>query len=163
MLDFMWKIDWSKVSEFTKNIFTILGIIVGGLWAYYNFFKGRIYRPKLELKISGSFSQDNEVHYLLATLQLKNVGLSEVIIHQKGSGLRVFSFNQSAGTPESSIIEWERFGTFSVFEEHEWIESGEIIEDQIIIPVPPERTKPFKTELTIVSKKGEWNAKKIIK
>ncbi len=155
--------DFTKIIEALKNIITILGIAIGGLWAYYHFIKGRVFKPRVEGKISGSISQDQEIRYLLATLQIKNVGLSRVILKQQGSALRVFSLKKDTYSPEVSTVEWEKVWIFSVFERHEWIEPGEPIEDQVIIPIPLQRMKPFKLDLRIVAEnRVEWNFLKII-
>jgi hypothetical protein len=87
-------INWSKtkdVFEVLKNVATIIAIGAGAVWAYFNFFKGRTYRSRLEPKVSGKVISHNGAYYLIVTAQLKNVGLSDVRIDQKGSALRVFA------------------------------------------------------------------------
>src|SRR5215469_5898239 len=114
-----------------KAIAETLALMIGGLWAYYKFFKGRTFRPRLELTVSGkAWSRDN-VTYLVAGMSLKNVGLSKLELSQEGTGLRVFS--QSMVSPENATkAEWDRKITLSVFEKHGWIEPGETISDQAL-------------------------------
>ena len=78
--------------EILKNVATIIAIGAGAVWAYFNFFKGRTYRSRLEPKVSGKVISRNGASYLIVTAQLKNVGLSDVRIDQKGSALRVFVY-----------------------------------------------------------------------
>src|SRR5262245_7455367 len=44
----------SVVLEDAERAFTILGIVVAGIWAYYNYFRGRTYRPRLEPEITAT-------------------------------------------------------------------------------------------------------------
>src|SRR5262249_49411574 len=74
--------------------FTILGIVVGGVWAYFKFIKGRLFKPRLALEIEAKFICDQflttryseRIKYLLITIQFKNVGLSKVEIAHDASG-----------------------------------------------------------------------------
>src|SRR2546429_3204710 len=88
-------VNWSKtkdVFDVLKNVATIIAFGAGAVWAYFNFFKGRTYRSRLEPKVSGKLISRNGANYLIVTAQLKNVGLSDVRIDQKGSALRVFAY-----------------------------------------------------------------------
>jgi hypothetical protein len=159
-------VNWTKtkdVFDVVKNFATILGVIVGAIWAYFNFFKGRTYKPRLEPKVSGKIISKNETFYLIITVQLKNVGLSDVDIIQKGTALRVFSYLPS-GTDKSvtSTIKQNRVVTLSVFEKHGWVEPGELIEEQNIVALPKDESVAFQINLRIVSNGIEWNSVAII-
>src|SRR5437588_9561555 len=88
--------NWENATSTFEHIATVAGLIIGGLFAYYKFFKGRVFVPRLETCLTvKSICKDN-TGYLIASLELKNVGLSRVDIHQKGTALRVSS---CAGRP----------------------------------------------------------------
>ncbi|MDD5493759.1 MAG: hypothetical protein PHG36_03700 [Dehalococcoidia bacterium] len=154
------------ITELLDNIeklFTILGITAAGLWAYFNFFRGRTYKPRLEIEINGHILQRDEAYCLLVNLKLKNVGLSRLDLNQQGSGLRVFSYDMDAYLPEIHSVDWEQLATFSVFEQHNWIESGEVIVEQKLIALPEKNSLAFKLALRIVSHdKIAWYAETII-
>jgi hypothetical protein len=48
---------FSTVLSNIKTIVETAAVIVGGTWAYYKFFGGRTFRPRLELAISGRASE----------------------------------------------------------------------------------------------------------
>jgi hypothetical protein len=159
-------VNWTKtkdVFDVVKNFATILGIIVGAVWAYFNFFKGRTYKSRLEPKVSGKIISKNETFYLIITVQLKNVGLSDVNIIQRGTALRVFSY-LPAETEKSvtSNIKQNRVATISVFEKHGWVEPGELVEEQNIVVLPKDESIAFQMNLRIVSNGIEWNSVAII-
>jgi hypothetical protein len=40
--------EFQTIVDVLQKLFTIAAIVVGGIWAYFNFFKGRTYRMRLE-------------------------------------------------------------------------------------------------------------------
>lgn len=159
------KIDWTRtkdVVDVVKNVVTIIAVGAGAVWGYFNFFKGRTYRSRLEPKVSGKLISRNGAHYLVVTAQLKNVGLSDVKINQKGSGLRVFAYAVVEQVAKARSVQQSRLITVAVFEEHGWIEPGELIEDQRLVAIPDIEYVALQTKLRIVSNKIEWNSAAII-
>jgi hypothetical protein len=157
--------EWGNFLENIANLVEITAIAVGGVWVYYHFIKGRIYKPRLEADVSGKLISGCGEKYLIATARLKNLGLSNVKLEQKGSGLRVFAiYVQRDKTDPCSEIETteKRLFTFPVFQHHKWIESGEPISDQRFIPLPPKDQVAIKLELRVVARKISWRAIQII-
>ena len=62
--------------EIAEKIATIAALVVGGVWAYFNFIKGRIYRPRLHPEVSGMVVVEHEQIYLHITSTITNVGNS---------------------------------------------------------------------------------------
>ena len=141
-----------------EKIFTILAIMGGGLWAYYHYFKGRVYKLRLEPKIFGKVIARDDADYLITTVQLKNVGLYRADIEQKGTAFRIFACKPPTLLSKTQSVDLERLVTFEVFKKHGWIESGETIEEQKMIAVPVENQIAYQLQLRVVSKKIEWNA-----
>jgi hypothetical protein len=146
------------IADILQKLFTIAAIIVGGIWTYFNFFKGRTYRMRLEPEISGKINTLNGQHHLAATMHLKNVGLSKVEIEQKGSALQVLFYEVPLGATEVLSAAWHDLTAFPVFESHEWIEPGEMIEEQRLIVIPGDERTAFQLQLRIVSKGITWRA-----
>lgn len=151
---------FQTVLEDAKTISEIFAIFVGGFWAYYRFFRGRTFRPRLEFLVSASVQRTGSSSELLAYLQMKNVGLSKVEISQRGSGLRVFR-SLPASPDDPTHVRWERLVTLPVFENHAWIEPSETIKEQMLLRVVLAESTAVKCELRIVSQKRgrkiEWN------
>lgn len=153
----------SNILEDGERVFTIAGIIAAGAWAYFNFFRGRTYRPRLEPSISGALSLDNGGACLAATFQVKNVGLSKVDIQRKGSALSIFVAEVSPGLADVQEIKWKSVADFDIFIAHQWIEPGELIQEQRLIAIPNHKYLAFRLDIRLVSpKKKEWSAMTIV-
>lgn len=156
-----WKLTgevWSAI----QNIVTVLAIAVGGLWTYFNYFRGRVYRPRLEPKIMGKLVCKQGVTYLLVIAQLKNIGLSKIAIEQKGSGIIVSTFDTNAASGAVDKIEWNDLKAFPVFETHHWIEPGETIEDQQLFVLSSCNEVAIRLRLRLVFGGIEWNLDAIV-
>ena len=158
-------VDWSTtkdVFDILQSAATIIAFGAGGVWAYFNFFKGRTYRSRLDPNVSGKITSRNGTYFLIVTAQLKNVGLSAVRIDQKGSALRVFAYTLGERPAKPRNVEQSRLITLLVFEDHGWIEPGELIEDQRLIAIPDSEQVALQIKLRLVSNKIEWNSAAII-
>jgi hypothetical protein len=142
--------DWARLVQ-------TAAIIVGGIAAYIKWFRGRLYETRLEISVVGSLVEASPPQ-IVATARLKNVGLSRVPIEQAGSGFRVFSAIPTQPQSELLSVGWKREGTFSVFQQHGWIESNETIEDQLLVTVPEGRQGTYRIEVWVASKGIVWKA-----
>ena len=88
----------------------LLAILVGGVAAYYKFFRGRVHISRLELRVSGSIVCKDNVSYLFATACVKNIGLSKVDIHED-SGLRITSCKPST-VMAAQMVDWRDASVF---------------------------------------------------
>jgi hypothetical protein len=159
--------DWSKRIDILSKLFTIAAIVVGGIWSYLKFIRGQLFAIRLKPKVEGKYIFIGESKHLLVTVQLTNaaaspVNLSKVIIRHEGSGLSVFTYNVRDYRPETHNVNWDRLATFPVFELHQWVEAGEEIKEQRLVPLPAGDYVAFKLELRIVSKSYVWNETSII-
>lgn len=145
-----------------EKLLTILAIVVGGLWAYYNYFRGRVYKPRLEPNITGKLSSDDHHLHLHLNCKLKNVGLSKLDIDHDASGIRVFSYEPPGDITEIERADWQRIGTFPVFENHRWIETGETIENQILLSLQKGNCRAFRVVMRVVGRKISWKSEEII-
>jgi hypothetical protein len=161
MVDINWK-QAGEVLDALEKAFTILAISFGGVWAYFNFFKGRTYRPRLEVKASGRLVTRGGTDYLVSTAHLKNVGLSKVEIKQEGTGLLVSNYDVETTVPEIISVQDDLLTVFPVFEKHGWVEPGELIEDQRLIALPAGKHVALRLGLRITASGIEWNSWTII-
>jgi hypothetical protein len=148
----------SALSTFLTEAETALriaGYIVAGSWAYFKFFKGRTFKPRLDIKVSARASRNPLEVYLVATLNLKNIGLSKVHLFE-GSGLELCSQKPLLSPPFPLSPEWESEAVFQALEKHEWVEPGESIEDQVLIVLPSHARFPVLLELLVVVKPASW-------
>lgn len=75
--------DFKTYSEILKNLITSSGIIIGGIWTYYKFFKGRIHTPKIESQLNSMLIiNGSDKHLLCSNVLIKNLG-STIILPEK--------------------------------------------------------------------------------
>ncbi len=146
-----------------ESIFTILAVIIGGLWVYYNFFQGRIYRPRFDIHLAGKFFEQNDCINIQVTSILKNVGLSKVNITREGTAICAYSYQVPDDVTDIEKVYWgEPIGAFPVFENHRWVESRETIEDNILLSVKKENNQVFRFQLRVVARKISWTSDEIL-
>jgi hypothetical protein len=127
---------WNKVFDTLAKIFQIVAIAGGGVWAYYKFIKGRVYRPRLKLSVHGNSLITKEQRLLLVSLTIENVGLSVVRLQKKSMLVRVLIPEASNAGSKIQKVDGKHIGTFRVFQQHEWIESNEAIGDELTLSIP---------------------------
>jgi hypothetical protein len=140
--------------EDLTRLVQITAIIVGAIAAYIKWFTNQ---ARLEISVVGSLVEASPSQ-LLATIRVKNVGTSKVPIKQEGSGLRIFSAMPTKSIPYMLSVEWKHEGTFPVFQEHERIEIGETIEDQLFVTLPEGRPGAYRLELWLASGRIVWKS-----
>jgi len=139
-----------------EKVFKILAYIVGACWIYFNYFRGRTYRNRLEPHVTGELCRRTDREMIRAVVKVKNVGLSKVDIQQKGSGLRFLIWD--ASEPSG----WRHLTTKSVLEHHEWIEPGETVEDHLVIAADLRHISAVKLDLSLTTGQIMWQAVSIL-
>lgn len=72
--------DARTLSEIVNNLTIAIGVMVGGVWAYYQYINGRLFAPKIHLGYSSSIIQmSNKQRIVLFEISIKNIGLVRVI------------------------------------------------------------------------------------
>ena len=150
-----------------EKVATITAVIIGGLWAYFNYFRGRTYKPRLELKVTGNLIRRDETNYLLAVAQLSNVGLSKIKIKQEGTALLVSLYQNFDTVTKVLSVDYDHLAAFPVFEYHLWVEPGEQIEEQQLIVLPDLERPILRVELRIVCQRSlfrniEWKSWSVV-
>lgn len=117
------------------TVVTAAAVVIGGVWAYFKFVKGRTFRPHVEIGVSGRWLGPRGSAGLLLAVRLKNIGSGKVELRQEGTGVRL---RQPADhqLPEPAETAWVDHGVYEIFVEHDWIEPGETIEDDLLLRLP---------------------------
>ena len=140
----------------------IVALVLGGIGAYIRWFKGRIYRGRLESKITGAAVWENDNIYINVVTSIKNIGLAKLDVDQRETALRLSYCTTRTNVLESSLVFWEHIGTFCVFENDHFIESGETIQDEMIIAVPKINVHAFQLELGVSAGRSIWKSRAIV-
>lgn len=150
-------IAWVSIIDNGEKLVKIAAIVVGGLWAYYRFFRGRTFRPRIEMSLTGTQIVLGEKPYLYAVGLLKNVGLSKVEIDPSVSGLRVLSHAPGEDHAGVDAVAWEHAVTLPAFGLHRWIEPGEVVNDHWLLSVPKAKDPVFRFELRVAGTSTSWS------
>lgn len=129
---------------------TALAVVIGGAWAYFKFIRGRTYRPRVEMQLAGQWQRVRGKLLLQARITIKNVGSSKLKLRQKGSGLRASMLDPNQPTPPASVRWVDLEKTYTIFDQHEWIESGETICDVVLLDLGVPETIPVLLEGRLV-------------
>lgn len=142
-------VDIKTVVDILGTIATAIALVVGGLWGYFRFVKGRTYRPRLEVNMSGQWRTIDSKPVLHARITVKNIGASVVSLLQKGTGLRasVLATKQESAP---AALSWTNLRVFEVFGEHEWIEPGEMVSDEVLLDLGLSAPAPVMFEARLV-------------
>lgn len=152
--------DWALIAQ---RIAATIAIVIGGGWAYFKFIRGRTFRRRLELAVSGEIRRGQGIVYLLTNSSAKNIGLSKFEIDHEMSGLRVMTHASEAPVQEARLAEWQPVSTWPVFEGQELLEPGEPASEELLIEVPEQDPLAFRLQLWVSSKQGEsWEATAIV-
>lgn len=152
----------AAASRFSKRLteietaLKILAYLVGGAWVYFNFFKGRTYRPRLETRVSGELCRQTTPELVRAVVQVKNVGLAKVDVAQRGTGLRILVFDDTL--PDK----WKHVATLPLLTRHAWIEPNEVVEEQTVLPLKLSGVAAVRIESIITGRTTMWEASTII-
>jgi len=144
-----------------KDLVQIVATFVVGVWAYIKFFRGRTFRPRLELGVACQIVSQGDHRYLNTSIQLKNVGLSRLILKNKTTGLLIHcSLPAEAGQEDALEVRWLPSFTFvSAFSTHEYIEGGETINETLLLEVLPVPAKAYKVVLKVTAGGITWKSK----
>jgi hypothetical protein len=117
-------------------------VIIGGIWAYLKFVRGRTYKPRLSVGIAAQWRDVEDVgQSLQVRVLVTNIGASQVTLQQYGTGLQI-----SFPAPEQPAPPWEvgwepvplrdepdTARTFEILTEHAWIEPGETVSEDLLL------------------------------
>jgi hypothetical protein len=150
--------EWASL---VQAVATVAAVIVGGVWAYFRFFRDRTYWPRLELSVTSRPTRVDDHPAFLFTATVQNVGLSRVDIKQEGTALVIATTERSGQTAQTTdLIEWRSVLALVVLEDHGWIEAGEtIVEDHIVFA--ESATRPVRATFRIVEdakRSKSWSA-----
>ncbi len=150
--------EFELISKIIQSALTSIAIVISGIWAYFKFLRGRMYKPRIEVSVECKrhFSQDKMHLHIITTLV--NKGLSKVDIDIDSSAMRLSELANNNSTKEflqATPVKWSLIGTYTIFEQHGWIEPDEKIQDHMMIEC--KATNPIiKIECFLLAKKQQW-------
>jgi hypothetical protein len=134
---------------------TAIAVILGGIWAYFKFVKGRTYRPRLGVGLTGQWRLVDGRHLLHARITVKNIGASKVTLLQRGTGLRVSVLVPDQPVAPASAV-WKHVKVFEILGEHQWIEPEETVSDDLLLNLGIPEPAPMLFEARLVWRRLVW-------
>jgi hypothetical protein len=131
--------DWISAA---LNIAQIAAIVIGGLWAYWKFVKGRIFHKRAEPTVEASLLSIGSSYAVRARVTLENTGSSDVPLRVTLLILAAYS----GALDERGHAQWRDVARAHAFcddagkRDHEEVESQETITDEVLIPLGPNDT-----------------------
>jgi hypothetical protein len=131
--------------EILQKLMASFAFLVGGFWVLMNYLRNRTHVPRLQVAVKAEFIKRGDRHYLVATCEAKNVGLSIIRLPEPqaggvglpGSALSVRMLSQFAAEPHIIEVPWDsETAVFDTFANHQFIEPGLTISEQKLAMVP---------------------------
>lgn len=126
--------SWTTWADGAANLAQATAIVVGGLWAYFKFVRGRTFAKRAELSVTPTILPA-EPQMLKVRATLKNAGLSKLPLRTQA----VFVYGIYAAASEDNPIntgEQQLGKPRKIFAAHQWIEAQETVTDEILMLVP---------------------------
>lgn len=144
------------------KIIKVVAVVLGGIWTYLNYVRGRTFKRRLELSVTGKLLQSGSNILVTGVAQVKNVGLSKVSISRTPSAIMIDDLYIDSSAPDK--VASEEVGIQDVLADHGWVEPGEVIQESFLVPLLPRMNRvASRIRMRIVSrsllfKNIEWNA-----
>jgi hypothetical protein len=150
--------DWKAFWDMAGHVGTLVGLGIAGVWAYFNFVKSRTYYPRMELAVSGELRTQDGWQYLVPRVTLKNIGNAKVELNQSGSGYRIW-VTKGESRDAGELVWSGGKPVFSIFTDHQWIEPGESIFDELSLFALPSDCVAAKIQVRLSAPIG-WLSRK---
>ena len=69
-----------KVADILQKIAATFAFLVGGGWVLMNYIRNRTHVPRLQIEVEAEIIELIQRHYLLATIKVRNLGLSIITL-----------------------------------------------------------------------------------
>lgn len=137
------------VADIFGTAVAAIALIIGGIWAYFKFAKGRTFRPRIKVDLSGKWVSIGEKRLLQIRVTVGNIGTSVVRKLERGTGMRISVPDVNQSTPPA-LISWRSVGVFNTLVEHEWIEPGETVSDDRLLDLGTSEPVVVQVEVRLI-------------
>jgi hypothetical protein len=149
--------SWNDFADTVQSFATTLGIIVGGLFTYFKFFKDRVYRPRVCAIVEGGHTTIAREQFLMCRITMENKGSTKLCILGENTSIKLFRGRRRL---KYDGVLWgsDPIGEVSVFDRHAWIESGETIADEQVFWLPSDDNGIYRVRfrLSIKNPQPSW-------
>ncbi|MFN3004596.1 hypothetical protein [Mycolicibacterium wolinskyi] len=140
-----------------SSIITAVAVIVGGIWAYRRYVRGRIYNPRSAIEVKAQWHiLDSVGHVLQVRIGVTNIGASKLELVPSETGVEIDFPAESQTTAEHRTsdewwadIRWDpvkklegqdQARAFTILTNHAFIEPSERVFDDLLLNLGREPT-----------------------
>lgn len=162
--------DLSTAAGAANDIVTSVAVVVGGLWVYFNYVRGRTFARRAELQVMSSI-EGKKSRYLCATVTLRNTGQAKLPLNENMKVVRLSAIEGGA-RDDINVAKWQKIMTVPVLEQHAWLEALETVTDTVVFCLPGAGSRDYSayqveamvgTRRRIVSGKGTlWQSRSFL-
>ena len=137
--------SWTSWADGAAALVQATAIVVGGIWAYFKFVRGRTFAKRAELSVTPTLLPE-EKPKLKVRATLRNAGLSKIPLRTQA----VFIYGiYAAPTVENPIAtkEQQLGKPKKIFAAHQWIEAQETVTDEVLFLMPDSQLRASTTGL----------------
>lgn len=163
--------SWTTWAGAVASLAQATAIVIGGIWAYFKFVRGRTFAKRVELTVTPTLLLQHTPK-LKVTARLRNAGLSKLPLRTQA----VFVYGiHAAPTSENPIATGEQqLGKpRKIFAAHQWIEAQETVTDEILFLLPDSQSAgeqewlAFRVECRVYAKRRSkgaltWTASAVV-
>lgn len=155
-----------ELLDVLQKIAATFALFVGGGWVLMNYVRNRTHVPRLQIYVKADMIERGNRHYLLATIQVKNLGLSIITLPEplekgagpRGSALLVSPLHHYEAPSEVLEASWQDVRAFEVLAHHTAIEPGLAINEQKLLRLPDREYDAIWVRLRILAHSQSWSA-----
>jgi len=153
--------DWVDYAQGAAAVAQVIALIVGGVWAYFKFARGRTFARRLEPVVAGELLESGGKEMFRVRLRVRNAGASRVTFAKDPKAVYLYATASSDWSPGANVY-WpkDHLMLTPVLGEHKWIEAGETVTDEVLVPVPEARTGDawlaYRLEILLASDKPSF-------
>lgn len=138
----LWLRSVQAVSGIFQATATGLAFIIGGLFAYYRFFKEETYSDRLQPSVSTAVSYSEGYYLIIVTSTVENPG--QVTVKLDRSRTYFIASVRNLGDTD-----WKDRNGGAVFSQQNMVQPGEAISDQIWFEIPNGNEVALRTDLVV--------------
>jgi hypothetical protein len=114
-------------------------IVVGGTWAYVKFLRGRTFRDRAHVEVKASLFMRDAEPVIFAAVSMRNEGLGRITFRDREQRIVFVDGVTTERWSSRANVFWDEerpMMSTPLFERHAWVEPGETIKEELLIPVP---------------------------
>jgi hypothetical protein len=165
--------DLPNIFDIIQKIVATIAYFVGAFWILMNYFRNRTHVPRLQVDVKAEIVTGENRRYLLATVQVKNLGLSIIKLPLPSNGgnvsedergpygcvLMLACLRDDESASEAFAANWdEDVLAFDVLEHHTSIEPGLTLNQQKLMRLPDREDDGWWVRLRVLAHKQSWSA-----